>query len=74
GEIGHFLPGVAMIAARLDVPVVPVRIGGLDRILHPTWKFPQRGRATVAFGAAMSLKGHDYSALATEVEAAVRRL
>ncbi|HET7217848.1 MAG TPA: AMP-binding protein [Vicinamibacterales bacterium] len=74
GEIGHFLPGVAMIAARLDVPVVPVRIGGLDRILHPSWKFPQRGRATVAFGAAMSLKGHDYSALATEVEAAVRRL
>ena len=46
GEIGRFQPGAAMIAARLDVPVVPVRLEGLDRILHQSWKFPQRGRAT----------------------------
>ena len=72
GEIGRFLPGVAMIAARLEVPVVPVRIGGLDRILHQTWKYPRRGRATVAFGPPMSVKGHDYAALAAEVEAAVK--
>ena len=46
GEIGRFQPGVGMIAARLDVPVVPVRLEGLDRILHHTWKFPSgAGRA-----------------------------
>ena len=39
-----------MIAARLDVPVVPVRIDGLDRVLHQTWKAPSRGAARVAFG------------------------
>jgi len=72
GEIGRFQPGVAMIAARLDVPVVPVRLDGLDRILHQTWRFPKRGRARVTFGAPMSLKGHDYPALAADVEAAVR--
>jgi long-chain acyl-CoA synthetase len=72
GEIGRFLPGVAMIASRLDVPVVPVRIDGLDRILHSTWKFPRRGRATVTFGPAISLKGLDYAALAAEVEAGVK--
>ena len=61
-----------MIAARLDVPVVPVRIEGLDRVLHHTWKAPSRGPARVAFGAPMSLKGNDYVALAAQVEAAVR--
>ena len=74
GEIGRLQPGVAMIASRLDVPVVPVRLEGVDRILHHTWKFPRRGRALVTFGAPMSLKGHDYSALVGEVEAAIKAL
>jgi long-chain acyl-CoA synthetase len=74
GEISRFQPGVGMIASRLNVPVVPVRLEGLDRILHHSWKFPGRGRAVIAFGAAMSLKGNDYAALAAEVEAAVRGL
>jgi long-chain acyl-CoA synthetase len=74
GEISRFRPGVAMIAARLDVPVVPVRIEGLDRVLHHTWKAPSRGAARVTFGAPMSLRGNDYVGLATEVEEAVRGL
>jgi long-chain acyl-CoA synthetase len=74
GEIGRFQPGVAMIAARLEVPVVPVRLDGLDRILHQTWRFPKRGKARVTFAAPMSLKGHDYPALAADVEAAVRAI
>ena len=74
GEIGRFLPGAAMIAARLGVPVVPVRLEGLDRILHQSWKFPKRGRARVTFGAPMSLKGNDYTEMAGRVEAAVKGL
>jgi len=74
GSIGRFQPGVAMIAARLGVPVVPVRLEGVDRILHQSWKFPQRGVAAVSFGPPISLKGHDYAALASQVEAAVRSL
>ena len=62
------------IASRLDVPVVPVRIQGLDQILHHTWKFPVRGKACISFGAPMSLKGNDYAALAARVEEAVRQL
>ena len=74
GEINPFRPGVAMIAARLRVPVVPVRLDGLDRILHLSWKFPKAGRARVAFGRPMLLEGSDYAALAATVEDAVRRL
>jgi long-chain acyl-CoA synthetase len=74
GEIIPFQPGVGMIAARLGLPVVPVRLSGLDRILHQGWKFPVPGRAVVRFGPAISLKGNDYAQLAAQVEAAVRHL
>jgi long-chain acyl-CoA synthetase len=74
GEIKRFQPGVGMIAARLGVPVIPVRLEGLDRILHHTWKTPVRGSAVVTFGPPMWLKGNDYGLLAAEVEEAVRHL
>jgi long-chain acyl-CoA synthetase len=74
GEIARFQPGAAMIAARLEIPVVPVRLEGLERILHQSWKFPRRGQARVTFGAPMSLKGHDYTAMAAQIEAAVAAL
>ncbi len=74
GEINRFQPGIGMIASRLDVPVVPVRLRGLDRVLHHTWKFPVRGPGRVIFGAPISLKGNDYAALSQQVEEAVRHL
>ncbi len=74
GEIGRFQPGVGMIASKLQVPVVPVRLDGLDRILHTKWKFPRRGIARVAFGRPITLSGPDYAELARQVEAAVRQL
>ncbi|CAN5542307.1 AMP-binding protein [soil metagenome] len=74
GEIIRFQPGVAMIASRLDIPVVPVRLDGLHRILHESWSVPVRGRATVTFGSPMSLTGNDYSALSAMVEQAVKEL
>jgi long-chain acyl-CoA synthetase len=74
GEIAKFQPGAAMIAARLDIPVVPVRLEGLDRVLHQSWKFPQRGPVRVTFGAPISLKGNDYADMAGRLEAAVQVL
>jgi len=74
GAIGAFRPGIGMIAARLGVPVVPVRIEGLDRVLPvgATWARP--GRVRVAFGRPITLTGEDYEALARQVEDAVRSL
>lgn len=74
GAIGRFRPGVGMIGSRLAVPVVPVRIEGLDRVLAPGWWMARPGRVRVAFGAPMRLAGEDYEALAGRVEEAVRRL
>ncbi len=74
GAVGPFRPGIGMIASRLDVAVVPVRLEGLDRVLHPSWKMARPGRVRVAFGAPMRLSGEDYPALAKRVEDAVRGL
>ena len=43
-EIGPFRPGIGMIASRLAVPIVPVRIEGLDKVLHHTAKMARPGR------------------------------
>ncbi len=74
GEILPFQPGVGMIAARLRIPVVPVRIVGLDKVLHRSAKWPSFGRVEVKFGRPMRLEGEDFAGMAREVERAVRAL
>lgn len=74
GEMAPFLGGIGMIASRLDLPVVPVRLDGVHKVLHVTAKMARPGRVRVAFGAPMRLAGDDYAALARQVEAAVRAL
>ncbi len=74
GEIHRFRPGVAMIASHLRVPVVPVRLKGLERVLHRSAKWPRPGRVEVSFGESILLQGDLYAALAQQVEDAVRAL
>jgi long-chain acyl-CoA synthetase len=75
GEIGHFQPGVALLAARLGVPVVPVRLTGLDRVLHKDAKFATPGRADVRFGLPLRRgAGDDAETFAKQLEDAVRAL
>jgi long-chain acyl-CoA synthetase len=73
-DIRTFRPGIGMIASRLNLPVVPVRIEGVNRVLHPKWKMARPGRVCVTFGRPMRLHGDDYAALAKQVEEAVRGL
>ena len=74
GEIKPFRGGIGMIGARLDIPVIPVRLDGIDRILPTGSSFARPARVRVAFGAPLTLHGDDYSALAKQVEDAVRSL
>ena len=74
GAIKPFRGGIGMIGARLDVPIVPVRLDGVDRILPTGSSFIRPGRVRVAFGAPLRLRGDDYAALAKQVEDAVRGL
>jgi long-chain acyl-CoA synthetase len=74
GEMTTFRGGIGMIGSRLDLPIVPVRLDGVHKILHVKSTLPRPGRVTVKFGAPMRLKGDDYGALALQVERAVRML
>jgi long-chain acyl-CoA synthetase len=74
GEINAFRPGIGMMASKLDVPVVPVRLQNVDRVLHHTWKMAKPGRVTVSFGAPMRLSGENYEDLARQVEDAIRKM
>ena len=74
GDIKAFRGGIGMIASRLDVPVIPVRIDDVDKLMPVGSQFVRPGRVRVAFGAPLRLRGDDYAALAAQVEAAVRAL
>ncbi|MBC7928417.1 MAG: AMP-binding protein [Bryobacteraceae bacterium] len=74
GEIGPFQPGVGLLASRLGVPVVPVKLIGLDQVLHRSWRMAKPGKVEVRFGKPLYLTGDNYTELAARVEAAVRDL
>lgn len=74
GEMQAFQPGAAMVASRLRLPVIPVRLRGLDKILHRDARTIHPGPASVTFGPALHLVGDDYHALGGRIERAVRGL
>lgn len=74
GDIKEFRGGIGMIASRLELPVIPVRIDGADRVLPTGSHVVRPARVRVAFGAPLRLRGDDYAALAREVENKVRTL
>jgi long-chain acyl-CoA synthetase len=74
GEIKPFQPGIGLIAGRLGVPVVPIRLRGLEKILHRHARWPRPGHVEIAFGPPLYLKGQDYAALAKQLQQAVLAL
>ena len=69
-----FQAGVAMMASRLRVPVVPVRIRGSNRVLGPHASFPIPGWVSVRIGEPVRLEGEDFAALARHLEEIIRRM
>ena len=74
GEINSFRPGIGMIGVRLGLPIVPVRIEGLDKVLHHSWHMAKPGRVHVTFGEPIRTSGEDYTKLTASVQEAVSRL
>lgn len=74
GELLPFRPGAAMLASQTHVPVVPVRIVGLEKVLNRDARWPSHGKVTVAFGAPLKIESEDYVGETKRLEDAVRRL
>jgi len=74
GEIKPFQLGIGLLAGRLGVPIVPIRLRGVEKILHRHARRPRPGSIEITFGAPMQFKGEDYAAFAKQIEEAVRAL
>ena len=74
GAMKPFRGGIGMIGSRLGLPIVPVRLDGVDRVLRMGSSKAQPGPVSVTFGAPMRLSGDNYGELAKQVEQAVRDL
>ena len=75
GLLHAFRPGIGMMAVRLRVPIVPVRISGLYEIysIHDSW--PRRGPIRVSIGKPLSFPADmSYAEAAHRVEDIVRHL
>jgi long-chain acyl-CoA synthetase len=74
GEIHSFQPGIGLIAGRLGVPVVPIRLRGVEKVLHRHTHWPRPGRVEIFFGPPIQFRGEDYAAIAKKIEEAVKAL
>jgi len=74
GEIHRFQSGIGLLAGRLRLPVIPIRLRGVEKVLHRHQWWPRPGRVEIVFGAPLYLQGEDYAALAKQVEDAVLAL
>ena len=75
GELQIFRPGIGMMAVRLRVPIVPIRLRGLYEIysVHDSW--PRLGPVNVSIGNALSFSAETSYADATKrIEEALRSL
>ena len=69
-----FQAGVGLMADFLKIPVVPVRIDGIERVFPVGAYWPRAGRVRVSFGAPVRVEGSDYARFAKELEGIVNRL
>jgi long-chain acyl-CoA synthetase len=74
GEILPFQPGVALMASRLSLPVVPVRLRGLEQVLHKAARRVTPGSVQIIFGAPIRLTTRDWREFVQQVQDAVERL
>jgi len=72
GRIHEPHPGIALIARRALVPVVPVGLAGIDRFLPPdSWSF-HRSRIALFVGEPISPDGLSRSDLLARIDAGIR--
>ncbi len=74
GELGPFRPGVAALAVRCAVPVLPVCVEGAFDCWPRTRALPRSGRVLVAFGRPIRRPGRDPQALNRRLREEVSRL
>ncbi len=50
GKLGSFMNGLGLMVKELQVPVVPIKVLGMEKIYPRGTKFPKKGKCTIVFG------------------------
>ncbi len=75
GALGNFREGIGLMGVRLEIPVVPVYVGGVFQVFPAGSRWPKRGPVSVTFGEPVRLDpGKGYAEGAEEVRRAVQEL
>lgn len=74
GQLLPFRQGLGIMATELDIPVIPVRLCGLEAILPRGANLPRRGRVEVRFGAPLIVTGERPEAIVARVREAIAAL
>lgn len=74
GRLMPFRQGVGIMVSELGVPLVPIRISGMERVLPPGSAWPRRGRVRVAVGAPLFLSTEKPSDIVTAAQRALQDL
>ena len=74
GRLLPFRPGVGLMARELGLPVIPVGIRGVEKVLPRGGGFPRRGTVTVTFGPPVHFTTETPEEIVRLCEAAVGRV
>ena len=74
GEMNPFRSGIGLLATRLQVPVLPMRIDGLFRYKTERRHYARPGDITVQIGELRMIRSGDAEEIARALESAVREL
>ncbi|WP_224982231.1 AMP-binding protein [Geomonas agri] len=75
GAMQDFQLGLGIIAKELEIPIVPVKIVGTDKILPPkTTAIPNRGTVTVSFGKPLHFRFEEAAEIVARAQAAVAEI
>lgn len=74
GRLHPFQKGLAVMVQELAIPVVPVAISGLERVLPRGARWPKRGRVVVTFGEPLHLETASAAEIVSAAERAVSLL
>jgi long-chain acyl-CoA synthetase len=74
GSIGLFKGGVSLIAEKTGVPVIPVRIEGMQKVLPPGHWWPRRGSVQTTFGKPHLYAGEGHEHFAGSLEESIRSM
>lgn len=74
GRLQPFRLGVGLMVRELSIPVVPVRIFGMENIMPPGVAWPRRGRVRVCFGKPLDCARETPPEIVARVRRAVEEL